>query len=104
MHATGEAPPEELDHVCRNRSCVNPFHLRPVTKQQNQANRGLGADNTSGFKGVHWDKTAHKWQARIKVEGRHMHLGYFDDIQMAAKAYDMAAQRYFGEYAKLNLD
>lgn len=41
-HANGAVPePLVLDHLCRNRECVNPAHLEPVTRKEN-ALRGVG--------------------------------------------------------------
>lgn len=62
-----------------------------------------------GFKGVTWNKTAQKWQAsicggEIKANGkrRQLYLGVFSDPIAAARAYDAAALKHFGEYASLN--
>jgi hypothetical protein len=49
------------------------------------------ADNTSGFRGVHWRKDARKWQALIRVDYKRKHLGYFDTAEQASAAYQKAA-------------
>ena len=43
-----------------------------------------------------------KWQAMIKTSGRILHLGVFDSKMEAAKAYDAAALRLYGEFARTN--
>lgn len=77
-------------------------NLRPSTGTQNQANRRRHSNNTSGFKGVIWKPRRSKWRAQIKVCGRTIWLGEFTDKVAAARAYDVAAIRYFGEFASTN--
>jgi hypothetical protein len=77
-------------------------NLREATKSQNAANRGLDRNNTSGFKGVYWNKAERKWQAHIQVDGKKRTLGRFPDPEDAARAYDAAALDAFGEFAWLN--
>ena len=74
-------------------------NLRPATHSQNQANRRRLPTNTSGYKGVTWNKKSAKWQAGIKVDGRSFHLGLHDTAQAAGDAYAAAAVRHFGEFA-----
>jgi len=45
---------------------------------------------------------AGKWRARIRVDGIQIHLGYFYSRKKAARAYNAAAEKYFGEFARLN--
>lgn len=77
-------------------------NLRPATSHQNQCNQPRRKDNTSGFKGVFWDKNKSKWRARIWFRGLNQSLGYFEDPTVAAKAYDEAARRFHGEFARCN--
>ena len=95
---------QTIDH--RNRDGLdNQLHnLRPATRSQNQFNAGRRRDNTSGFKGVHRtsQSTCRPWVARIRVNGREIHIGYFPTPQEAADAYDEAALKYHGEFACTN--
>lgn len=77
-----------IDHICRNRKCVRPEHLRAVTYKQNQENRALTgrADSTSGVRGVIRDNTASKWFARVRHNGRSYYAGTFSNIEDAKAA------------------
>ena len=54
----------------------------------------------AAVKGVCWNKGSGKWQAGIKVRGKSLHLGLFDDIDAAAAAYQQAAAHHFGQFAR----
>jgi hypothetical protein len=90
------------DHKDRDGLNNQRDNLRVATHAQNDQNRGLRRDNTSGYKGVSWRKDKKKWQAHIKVNQHARHLGYFKSKLTAAKVYDTAAIRYFGKFAALN--
>lgn len=77
-------------------------NLRPCTHSQSGANRRKMKNNTSGYKGVHWNTGHKKWVARIEFKGGKICLGDYSSKIEAAKAYDEAAIRYFGEFANLN--
>lgn len=66
----------QVDHRCRNRSCVNPDHLRLATSKQNSENVGVSAKNTSGYRGVSLHKASGLWTARVPDNGR-VHAAYF---------------------------
>jgi hypothetical protein len=76
-------------------------NLREATQSQNLCNRRprVGA---SGFKGVTWFERLGKWKAQCSKAGKHHNLGYFVDVEDAARAYDDAARRLHGEFATLN--
>ena len=90
------------DHIDNDPLNNRKLNLRICTQHQNTCNNKKQKNNTSGYKGVSRDKSKNKWRARIKVNYKEMHLGIFENKIDAAKAYNRAAIKYFGEFAKLN--
>lgn len=78
-------------------------NLRPATSNQNHWNRKKRSGCSSKFKGVYWHKKQNGWMARIFCLGKYYYLGMFEKETDAAKAYDSAAIRHFGEFARLNI-
>lgn len=93
---------EEIDHIDSDGLNNQKFNLRICTSQQNNMNRKKLKSCSSKFKGVYWKKQYKKWCSRIKINNKFKHLGYFDNEIEAAKTYDAAARKYFGEFARLN--
>lgn len=92
-----------VDHIDRDGLNCRRNNLRLATHMQNSVNRKLHSNNTSGFKGVSITKSG-RWLARIRIERCLRRLGVFDTAQEAALAYDAAAMRHFGEFARTNTD
>jgi HNH endonuclease/AP2 domain len=90
----------QVDHVDGDGLNNRRSNIRLATQQQNAWNRGPQSINTSGFKGVSWDKRRSKWIATIAFDGRTIALGAFTDKLDAAKAYRDAAPKYHGEFAR----
>ena len=59
------------------------------------------SDNTSGYKGVSFEKRRHKWVAEIWMNGIKRHIGYFPTAEAAGAAYAEAAKRLHGEFMNL---
>jgi len=93
---------EFVDHIDLDKMNCTRANLRICTASENMANQRKPITNTSGYKGVSWNKEKKKFDAQIKIMKKHKHLGRFDDPKEAAKAYNKAAKEYFGEYAFLN--
>jgi hypothetical protein len=91
-----------VDHVDGNGLNNQKVNLRLCTHQENMQNRKTQKNNKSGLKGVSWHKNEEKWRAVIKAEGKYKHLGYFPTKELAALAYNEAAVKYFGEFARTN--
>jgi hypothetical protein len=91
--------PGQVDHRNRDGSDDRIEGLRPATQSQNLANATIRSDNTSGYKGVSWDKARNKWMACIHINGRFKNLGRFDDPAEAHAAYMRTAREHFGEFA-----
>ena len=92
-----------VDHVNLDGLDNTRANLRLATSSQNLANMRPHADNTSGFKGVGWSKQKRRWYAQIQVNGLRRHLGYYDNVKDAARAYDLAALASWAEFARPNL-
>lgn len=96
----GRWPNHFLDHINGIRSDNRLCNLREATNAENLRNRGVQNDSESGIKGVRFDRRYGRWQARITVERRQKHLGYYDTPEAAAAAYAEAARRHHGEFAR----
>lgn len=76
-------------------------NLRFANVSQNIRNSKKYSNNSSGYKGVSYDQASRKWRARIMVNGKSKHLGFFNTREEAYAAYCKAAVFYFGEFARL---
>lgn len=97
----GNELPEFIDHIDGDPRNNHIENLRAATKQQNNANQKK-TRGSSKYKGVWWSKKDRRWIANIKINQRKIHLGSFCDEKDAARAYNIAAHRHFGDFALLN--
>jgi len=95
-------PGLEIDHINGNGLNNRRINLRWATYSQNRMNSQLYRTTTSGFRGVTYHKRDRKWHARIKINWKSLSIGYFDNPEDAAKAYDKAALIFHKEFAQLN--
>lgn len=99
MEAHGPIPDGMLvDHVCHNRTCVNPEHLRMATRQQNNANRGgATALSSTGARGVYPDGA--RFKVGVRSHGVLRFYGTFDTIEEASRVAERERARLFGNFA-----
>jgi hypothetical protein len=92
-----------VDHVNNMRALDNKIRLATKTQNAQNCNIPKKQNKTSKYKGVHWHKKQKKWVASIKVNKQRIHLGSFVTELEAGVAYNTAAAKFFGEFARLNL-
>jgi hypothetical protein len=92
-----------VDHINGNTLDNRRVNLRLATKRQNTCNMRVNKEGCSSkYRGVCRHKATRKWAAKISVDMKRIHLGVFEDEVEAARAYDTAAKKYHGEFARLN--
>ncbi len=105
LHRLIMNPPDNL--LVDHRNCDSldnrRANLRLATRAQNCCNKGkTKLKTTSRYIGVHFEKSRGRWSASIRHNGKTVWLGRFDSEIEAGKAYDEAAKKYHGEFARLN--
>jgi hypothetical protein len=88
-----------VDHIDGDGLNNRRSNLRLATNAQNLWNTGRRVTNSSGYKGVSFDKQKGKWHARIRRFKKYYHLGFFDNPEQAHQAYVSAAKEFHGEFA-----
>lgn len=91
-----------VDHRNRDGLDNRRENLRLATYSQNNCNKLKRKNTSSQFTGVCFNKLGRRWVGYINHKGKRIFLGYFDSEIEAAKAYDAAARKYHGEFARLN--
>lgn len=92
----------QIDHINNNKQDNRWENLRIATPHNNGCNRGKQTNNTSGFKGVYYNKRDGNWQCKLTSKGKVIHVGYFLNKEEAAIAYNIAAQNAHKEFFKGN--
>lgn len=103
LYATGNWPPDEVDHRytgLENREDSRLGSIRFATRAQNAMNVGVRSNNTSGYKGVSYDKRRDKWVAEGRANCVRFRLGRFDTLDEAAEAYRKFAEIHHREFAR----
>ena len=95
-----ENPDEKpmIDHIDENKSNNNVKNIRWATSSDNGCNQGKRMNNTSGYKGVSFNKPSNKYLARININGKLKHLGLFETAEEASVAYEAKAKEIHGEF------
>lgn len=83
-----------IDHIDGDTFNNKISNLRLVTHQENHKNQKKRSNNKSGYLGVTWNKQHKKWQASIRVNRKVKYIGFFNDIEEAARARKSADIEY----------
>ena len=87
-----------VDHIDNCKTNNNIANLRWATSVQNSQNKSMMSNNTSGVKGVVWDKHTKKWKAQIMIDGVCVYLGSFYNIEDAKQVRITKANQVFGVF------
>ena len=92
---------EYVDHIDGNKINNHILNLRWASCQENNRNQKMAKHNTSGVKGVSWNKEKQKWRVFISINDQYKHLGYFVNIDDAIKKRQEIAKQQFGEFINI---
>lgn len=92
-----------IDHINRNGLDNRRQNIRACSISENNRNTSSHKGSSSKYLGVYWDSNKNKWKASISYKNKVIHLGRYSIETQAALAYNLAAAKYFGEFANLNI-
>ena len=98
FYVYGHMPTEDIDHINGIRDDNRIANLRVATSQENNRNKKIQKNNTTGFIGVSYKPDVGKYRATITVNKTTIHIGYYSTPEEASKAYQIKAAELFGEY------
>lgn len=100
IYYNGEIPIGlDIDHINRVKTDNRIQNLRLATNAQNTQNVTKRKDCSSGYKGVYYRKDVEKWVARIGIDNKRIHLGFYETAELAGEAYKSAAEKLHKEFA-----
>lgn len=98
----------QVDHKDKDTMNNRKSNLRLCTISQNQMNKKIQRNNTSGYPGVFYSKHvtigAKPWCAKLRVNGKQIYLGYFDTFEEAVEAKIKGSKEFFGEFAPSQIE
>lgn len=101
LYVYGEFPEKDIDHINGIKNDNRIKNLRKCSKSENQKNRTKNKNNKSGFKGVHFDSNKKLYRARVRHNGKEIHLGYTKTQQEAYNLYCDFALTNHGDFVNL---
>lgn len=97
-------PKDQIDHVNGNKKDNRISNLREASPAENSRNVGMLTRNTSGVKGVYFEKSTGKWGARIRFDRKQICVGMFDSIENAETAIRIKREQLHGKFANHGMD
>jgi len=99
LYVYGAFPSHYIDHIDRDPTNNKISNLRKASRSQNGRNTSIYKNNSSGIKGVSFEKSRRRWKASIRINSRKITIGYFLTKELARDAYTNMARKHFGEFA-----
>lgn len=99
LYVHGRFPIGHTDHIDGNGSNNSISNLRETSPSENNCNKITPSRNTSGARGVSWNKRKSKWHAYVKKEGKTTHLGYFESFEQAKEVAANARVNLHGSFS-----
>lgn len=90
--------PKMIDHINGNRKDNRIENLRIADENQNSWNMSISSKNTSGIKGVSWNKQRGLWIAQLAINSKPLYFGGYKDLELAELVVQMAREKYHGKY------
>jgi hypothetical protein len=91
--------PTLIDHINNDRLDNRIENLRIATDSQNNCNKGIQANNTSGSKNVKWHERIKKYEVSVQINKQRKYIGVFEDLEFAELVAIEARNKYHGEFA-----
>ena len=92
--------PKEVDHIDNNPLNNSIENLREATRSEQLCNTRIKANNTSGFKGVSWDKSRNKWIVTVTKDKKTVYTSRFKDLELAQLVAIEARDKYHNSFAR----
>jgi len=99
LYINAKFPEKYIDHINQTKNDNRIDNLREATNSQNQMNISKHPRNTSGVRGVCYNKQTVQWKVQMRVNGKDVFLGYYDYLIQAKNVRLEAEKYYFGEFA-----
>ena len=89
-----------IDHINHNKLDNRKCNLRMTNQNTNMRNRpSKNSNNKSGYRNVFWNTGIGKWTVSLCKNYKEIHIGDYDDVDLAGAVAEEARQKYYGEYA-----
>jgi hypothetical protein len=101
LYMTGKFNQHHTDHINGVTDDNRWANLRPVTRSENNKNKKMPSNNTSGHIGVSWHKSSGKWRAQYVLNNKNHHLGCFSDINDAIAARETVSHLFHENHGRI---